>query len=117
MFWLFVGMTLVLGIWIISLRSKLNNVTKSDEDYWKKKYEQAADSIKLIRTERDKLRTERDYLDSTRVYWYSQYKSADSLLNRSKSQYNEELDRIRNAGATELNGLLSDRLREINSRR
>lgn len=113
----FAILILVLGIWIASLRSKLNDVDDSKEKYWKEQYESAQDSIDIIRIERDKLATERDYLDSTRIYWKGQYKYADSLLKNVKPKYNENIVNIRNADATERNRLLSDRIRQINSRR
>jgi len=113
----FTAMVIILGIWVAVLRGKLNNVDESKEEYWKEKYESAQDSIDVIRLERDKLAEERDYLDSTRVYWHSQYKYADSLLNNVKSKYNENIANIRNADATKLNSLLSDKFSQINSRR
>lgn len=112
-----VGLLIILGIWIITLRTKLNHNTDDKRNFWKEKYESAQDSIIRIKIERDKLAKERIYLDSTKTYWINQYKYADSLLNNVKPKYNEKIHIIRTADAGKRNSLLSERINQINNRR
>lgn len=106
-----------LVIWVIVLSVRISDMDDGNVNEWREKYENAEDSIAIIKKDRDSLRVERIYLDSMRVYWKKQYKYKDSLLSGVKTQYNEDMANIRDADATERNRMLSNRLRQIHNRR
>lgn len=103
-------------IWSLSTQKELKARMEADIQELEQKFTEAQDSIESFTELREKMRVERDSIEFKRFYWYSQYQMADSLLNRVKSQVNENLEDIHNADATELNSLLSGRLSDIISR-
>ncbi len=103
-------------IWSLSTQKELKARMEADIQELEQKFTEAQDSIESFTELREKMRVERDSIEFKRFYWYSQYQMADSLLNRVKSQVNENLEDIHNADATKLNSLLSGRLSDIISR-
>lgn len=108
---------IMLSIWIMLLRGKLNKQGREDNHAWEIQYKNAQDSIDIISGERDILRKERDKLDSLSVYWATQYNQKDKLLKRIKSQHNEKMDNIRNANASSINRILAEKLDSISKHR